>query len=412
MGGLKTRTRTLVVSRTAGAHGVEGPSPVLIPHARVLRSTQTTESEGHAFGRLGKTPDDVGGEFFSERSTYLTNSRYVSLKGQPLGGSTEFYRGYLYPKLSSGLVVPLEDVVPLERSSDSQIDAAGTTAIARTIPTNPVAGMAVTLGELHEGFPKLIGTQIFKRGLRHVIKGTGDEYLNYEFGIKPLINDLLKWAHAYTHADKLWDQFLKDSGKRVRRRYTFPKSHEVIESSITPNQPVWNAGAQNNRLWQGGYLYPLYTEQVLERERWFSGAFTYFVDTSKESQAMWKLARRRLDYLYSTKVTPQVIWNLAPWSWAADWITNLGDIITNFSRFAEDGLVMPYGYMMERSVLNTTYRMRNLTPRGYQIPDLTEVLTHTVKYRRRATPYGFGLDEQDFTVRQWAIIGALGLSRT
>jgi hypothetical protein len=273
--------------------------------------------------------------------------------------------------------------------------------------------MAVTLGELHEGFPKLMGTLLFKQGLKKILKGSGDEFLNFEFGWKPLVNDLLKWAYAYSHADKLWDQFLRDSGRRVRRRYTFPKTTEVIESSVTPNQPIWNAGAQNNNFWTGGtYLSPLETEIQLERNRWFSGCFTYFVDTSKDQRNQWKLTRRRLDYLYSTKVTPQVIWNLAPWSWAADWITNTGDLITNFTRFSEDGLVMPYGYMMELSVRKTMYRMRNLTPKGYVIPDLTEILTHTVKYRRKATPYGFGLDEQDFTARQWAIIGALGLSRT
>jgi hypothetical protein len=409
----KTRKRTIILSHTEGDHGTLGPIPVKIHHTRVLRSTQTTVSEGHPWSRLGHSSEDVGGEFFSERSFYSNNSRKFLIKSQPIGGTTEFYDGYLYPKLSTGSIGPLEGINPCTHSSNSQIDAAGTTAIARTIPTNPVAGMAVTLGELHEGFPKLMGTLLFKRGLKKFLQGSGDEFLNYEFGIKPLINDLLKWAHAYTHADKLWDQFLRDSGKRVRRHYTFPKSSEVISATTIPNQPVWNAGVQNTRLWQGGnYLYPLEEEILLERERWFAGAFTYFVDTSDGQRNNWKLTRRRLDYLYSTKVTPQVIWNLAPWSWAADWIANIGDIITNFTRFSEDGLVMPYGYMMEQSTMKATYRMRNLTPRGYNIPDLTEVLTHKVKYRRKATPYGFGLNEQDFTARQWAIIGALGLSRS
>jgi hypothetical protein len=409
MGVQKTRSRTLVVSRTEGDHGAGNTN---IHHSRVLRSTQTTVSEGHLFGHLGRTSEDVGGEFFSERSYYHHNSSFVNLN-TVFAGVPIYYRGYLFPRFSVGnSTVPLETIMPLARSSDQQIDAAGTTAIARTVPTNPVAGMAVTLGELHEGFPRLIGTQLFKQGLKRFLKGTGDEVLNFEFGIKPLINDLLKWAYAYSHADKLWDQFLRDSGKRVRRHYTFPKSSEVVQSTVTPNQPVWNEGCQDSHLWQGGYLYPLYTDIVLERSRWFSGAFTYFVDTSKDQRSQWKLTRRRLDYLYSTKVTPQVVWNLAPWSWAADWITNTGDVITNFTRFSEDGLVMPYGYMMEHSVMTATYRMRNLTPKGYVIPDLTEVLRHEVKYRRRATPFGFGLDEQDFTARQWAIIGALGLSRT
>jgi hypothetical protein len=319
----------------------------------------------------------------------------------------------LFPKVDPSGNGSCDTVNPLDHSDVSQIDAAGTTAIARTIPTNPVAGMAVTLGELHEGFPKLMGTLLFKQGLKKILKGSGDEFLNYEFGLKPLINDLLKWAHAYTHADKLWDQFLRDSGRRVRRRYTFPKSTEVIESSVA-NSPCLGAGiTATPSLWQGSSnSFPLHTEILLERNRWFSGAFTYYVETSRDQQKQWKLIRRRLDYLYSTKITPQVIWNLAPWSWAADWISNTGDLVTNFTRFSEDGLVMPYGYMMELSVRKATYRMRNVTPKGWNIPDLTQTFTRTVKYRRQATPYGFGLSEDSFTPRQWAIIAALGLSRT
>jgi hypothetical protein len=381
---------------------------------RLLHTTQKTVSEGHQFGRLGKADEDIGGEFFSERSTYWSNSRPIRIEKQIVPGSIHYYDGCLWPKLGVGASSsPLEAINSTAPSEVSQIDAAGTTAISRTIPTNPIAGLAVTFGELHEGFPRLIGTSLFKQGLKKVLKGSGDEFLNFEFAWKPLINDLLKWGKAYSHADKLWDQFLRDAGKRVRRGYTFPRSREIISSTTTPGQPIWPAGAQSNDLWTGGtYLYPLETEVSLERQRWFSGCFTYFVDLSKDQESQKRLMRRRLDYLYSTKVTPQVLWNLAPWSWAADWITNFGDVVNNLTRFSEDGLVMPYGYMMEQSIGRTLYRMRNLTPRGYQIPDLTEVLTHTVKYRRRATPFGFGYDEQDFTARQWAIIGALGLSRT
>jgi hypothetical protein len=289
----------------------------------------------------------------------------------------------------------------------------GTTAIAQTLPTNPVAGLSVTFGELREGFPKLIGSLAFKNGIKGLLKGSSEEYLNFEFGIKPLINDLLGWARAHSQADKIWNQFLRDSGKRIRRRYTFPKSREVLQDDVLANATVFPVaiGAEPE-LWQGGvYTFPMSRQYVLERERWFSGCFTYFADFEKSSLGEWKAHQRRLDLLYGVKITPEVIWNLAPWSWAADWFANTGSLITNLTRFGEDGLVMPYGYMMERSTMTNLYRMRNVTPRGYNIPDLTQILVRTIKVRRRATPYGFGLNEASFTPRQWAIIGALGLSR-
>lgn len=418
MSTLKTRKRTEILSHAETEWGTRNAPPFnvfdqTLKSSGVLYSTQTTVSEGHPWHRLGKQDADIGGEFFSSRCKHYTNSPYISVKSNGVVPYS-YFKGRIYPYIEHSELVPVETIVPCDHSDNSLIDSYGSTAIAKTIPTNPVAGMAVTLGELHEGFPKLMGTLLFKNGLKKILKGSGDEFLNYQFGIKPLINDLLKWAHAYSQADKLWDQFLRDSGKRIRRRYTFPKSTEVLLSNIIPGSQAQGTGiTATPNLWQGGSnSFNLETEILLERNRWFSGAFTYFVDASKSQQAEWKRHRRRLDYLYSTKVTPQVIWNLAPWSWAADWIANTGDIITNFTRFSEDGLVMPYGYMMELSVKKATYRMRNVTPKGYNIPDLTQVFSHTVKYRRQATPYGFGLNEQSFTARQWAIIGALGLSRS
>jgi hypothetical protein len=413
----KTRTRDIIVHRTATEWGTRNAPPAdvfntTLHSSGVLFSRQKTVSEGHPFHHLGKADADLGGEFFSERSFHWHNSPWLEVRSAS-GLTYSYFNGRVFPKVDASLSA-VDGFAPVAQSPSSELDAAGTTAIARVIPTNPVAGMAVTLGELHEGFPKLMGTLLFKNGLKKILKGSGDEFLNYEFGIKPLINDLLKWAYAYNHADKLWDQFLRDSGRRVRRRYTFPESTELLESTVTPNQPAVGAGiTASPSLWQGNSnSFTLYKETLLKRKRWFSGAFTYFVDATPDQRNQWKLHRRRLDYLYSTKITPQVLWNLAPWSWAADWFANTGDLITNMTRFSEDGLVMPYGYMMELSTCQTTYRMKNVTPKGYNIPDLTQVFRHLVKYRRQATPYGFGLNENQFSSRQWAILAALGLSRS
>jgi hypothetical protein len=406
---LKTRTRVVLSSEYHW-----GVRSLLLPifnsdfdfHGS-LHSTQSTESEGHRFRQLGKTNEDVGGEFFSSICTYSDNCPYISTwAGVPQ--DSYFFRGKLFPKYFNSDDA-LELLEPLLQSDVSSIDAAGASAIARTIPTNPVAGLSVTLGEFHEGFPKMIGSSLFKKG--NFLKKSGGEWLNLQFGLLPLISDFKRWLHAYRKADLLWDQFLRDSGRRVRRRYHFPKSIEILESSVTPASPV-GAGHINPDLWQGGNMtFDLHTEKVLERNRWFSGAFTYHAEFSKAQQNEWKKGLRRVEHLYGAKIDLKAIWDLAPWSWAVDWLSNTGDIVNNMVRFSEDGLVMPYGYMMELSTMKATYRMRDVTPKGYNIPDLTQVLNHTVKYRRQATPYGFGLNEESFTPRQWSIIAALGLSR-
>ncbi len=165
-------------------------------------------------------------------------------------------------------------------------------------------------------------------------------------------------------------------------------------------------------IWQGdNNTFDMRITEKVTRRHWFSGSFTYHADVDPDVLRTWKGHIQRLQKLYGVKITPDVIWNLAPWSWAVDWFTNTGDVITNISRFSDDSLVMPYGYMMETSIREVTYDMLDVTPTGYHIPHLTQTFTTTVKVRRQATPYGFGINLADLTARQLAIIAALGLSR-
>jgi hypothetical protein len=409
---MESKERSISLLRSFHRHGFESK---LFPQFNVhstqevtLDATQYTESEGHYFGLLGKGSADIGGEFLTRKGSYYHNSPYLEIWSGSAHNSS-YFKGRIYPKtsFSDGDITSNVQITP---SSRTDLDALGTTAIAQTIPTNPVVSLATLFGELRESFPKMIGSSLFKSRLRKLHKGVGNEYLNWEFGWKPLINDLTKWIHAARNSDKIWDQFLRDSGRRVRRHYTFPKLETV--TSIVSDEPIVAGGILNSSFWQGGNnIFPRYYESREIRRRWFSGAFTYYADVDPDVHKQWKGHLQRLQKLYGVKITPEVIWNLAPWSWAADWFSNTGDVITNISRFSDDGLVMPYGYMMENSLRIDTYRMKDVTPKGYHIPDLTEVFTTNVKYRIQATPYGFGIDLGDLSPRQIAILTALGLTR-
>lgn len=380
-----------------------------------FHGTQRTVSEGHPFSRKGsrksarsgRTVEDVGGEFFTRRSRYRDNSRdFTVWSGEE--GNSAFRTGPIFAHLA-GIEADLSSVFPLLPSSAEALNAAGTTAIARTVPTTPVADLATFFGELREGFPKIIGSSAFRKEVSSARK-LGDEYLNWEFGIKPFVSDLIKWHTAYRNADKIWQQFLRDSGRLVRRRYTFPETKEVILSEVTQAFP-----AGQNLVGLGSFFqdadYRKTSEITLSRQQWFSGAYTYFLDDDVARRKTFTSQMRYLDKLYGVKITPEVLWNLAPWSWAVDWFSNTGDILSNVSAFSQDGLVVAYGYLMEESTLHATYTMENVRPKGHFIPNLWQDITTTVKVRKRATPYGFGVDESSLSARQLAIIGALGLTR-
>jgi hypothetical protein len=119
-------------------------------------------------------------------------------------------------------------------------------------------------------------------------------------------------------------------------------------------------------------------------------------------------------------LTPELLWELAPWSWAVDWFTNTGDVINNISQFAGSGLVLRYGYLMEESIVTDIYSLeghswksglagRPNTLSRVKIPN-SVYITH-VKQRIRANPYGFGVTWDALSAFQLSILAALGISR-
>jgi hypothetical protein len=407
---ITTKDRSEVLSSLLYKYGQENKLfPFFNSETKVvdsLFSTQETTSEGHYLGLLGKGNADIGGEFLTVRASHRFDSPYLEVWSGATHDSA-FFKGRFLPHLS-GSPYSIESAFPLAQSSNTDLDALGTTAIARTIPTNPVVSLATFFGELREGFPKALGSNLFKNRSKGALKRGSDEFLNWEFGWKPMINDLRKWIRAARQADKLWEQYLRDSGKRVRRDYYFPETKVVTETSDERSPkplivlPIWQGNDST---------FTCNITETVTRKQWFKGAFTYHADVDPDVRKTWKGHLSRLQKLYGVKITPDVIWNLAPWSWFVDWFTNTGDVVTNISRFSADDLVMPYGYMMETSIREVTYDMLNVTPKGYTIPHLSQTFTNTVKCRRQATPYGFGINLDDLTSRQLAIITALGLSR-
>jgi hypothetical protein len=118
--------------------------------------------------------------------------------------------------------------------------------------------------------------------------------------------------------------------------------------------------------------------------------------------------------ILGTRLTPEVLWELAPWSWLFDWQANVGDILSNLSLLSADGLVMRYGYLMCHTLAYNRYVIpagARFTP-GVETGPIFTVLGRETKERVRATPYGFGLNPDSFSIRQWAILGALGLTKT
>lgn len=149
------------------------------------------------------------------------------------------------------------------------------------------------------------------------------------------------------------------------------------------------------------------------RKVWFSGAYTYTVGDKDIFLGRFGEYEQKANLLLGSRITPETVWNIAPWSWLADWHGNIGDNIANATALATDGLVIRYGYLMVHSIVRHTYTLTGPRERnnpgsrvGYSIEFVTET-----KERVRASPFGFGSDPASFTSRQWAILASLGMTR-
>lgn len=361
---------------------------------------QVTLSEGHPWRLLGSTDGNVGGEFLTMRQNYTdtgcsTSQLYSSHRSNSYVGPQFAYKANFDTSSSAW-----PSAAP---SSNLTLGGLGTTAIARCLPTNPVADVSVFVGEtLREGIPDVIGRQLLKDKISAGRKA-GGEYLNFEFGWKPLVSDISKFSHAVIKTDKVLADYKRGSGKRIRRQYHFPT--EVIETktslgSVPPTPALVS------------YMYDqafgtLTRIDRVQRDRWFSGAFTYYLDLGKDLES--KLARHAAEAkkLLGIRMTPDALYNVTPWSWAVDWVSNLGDVVHNVSAFQQDGLVMQYGYMMEHTIASSEYVLEGYRYRDLPPGRMSQTFTTEWKKRIPASPFGFGLFDGDFTPRQLAIIAAL-----
>lgn len=398
----------------------DGPPSVSIVmvDTKTLQGTQYTVSENHPgwrFRKSGVFAGDYGGNFLSQK-------RYVTFIGglyrEFLGRSTGFLTTF------QGAVLPTNELLIGDRfpayqhSSDATLDAYGSTAIARVKPARPHADLLTGLIELkREGLPKMVGHQAWVgKTIAARKRAAGGEYLNIEFGWKPLVNEIASVAVVIAESEALINQYIRDAGKQVRRRYEFPPITSEETLVFNGSTGVGLVGASGGALFKPAF--PSYTRgrvilhRKVERRVWFSGAFVYHLPIDPVTMRKGMDKRKGLQKMLGADLTPDVIWNATPWSWAADWVTNTGDVISNLQSWTHDRMVLRYGYVMEHVKCTDTYT--HIGDNGLRASHVRAPIVQFVsetKQRRKATPFGFGLKYGDFTNRQKAIIAALGISR-
>lgn len=388
------------------------------PNTSIRREQAYTDdlliSSSHPVSLLGEQAGglklDLGGPFWAIKRDFRSSSTlgdsidFSRVEGDPLGwpegGHFQAKIFCLFDSLhNSQFTLP-------PRYSSHELDEMGTKAISKVAPTVPYADLSVAGGEaLADGFPVAIGLSTL-RSRAGLAKAAGEEYLNAEFGWKPLISDVRKMCHAVINAETLMDKYETESGMLTHKRYDFPTEFTIEYEDQGYQTPVPSPDLQFIR----GLAYQGHQTRVVKRERrvWFKGVFTYYLPPRGSAMR----AKSEASKLLGLRLTPTTLWNLAPWSWAVDWFGNVGSVLGAFDALHTDGLVMPWGYIMEESKITTEWQNAGVEYKSYPGHQVfRQEMEVTSKTRQQATPWGFGFDMHNLTARQWAIMVALGLTR-
>lgn len=325
--------------------------------------------------------------------------------------------------------------------SDSDLVAQGTRLFAATNPLKPPLTLATSLTELmFEGLPAIIGKTILTPTAkkREHIKMVGGEHLNFMFGVTPVWSDIVGLVKTIRQGDKLVRQWLKNDGRKIRRRRSWEVStterfdrtmvgpylqYSALIPSEGPERVAqvssgggyiadgFNGWLESSLQTRIQYSFATSFEYTLSKllpdyPDWFSSML--YGSASDKQIAEQMLIQHQFGLDPKTIVSADTVWNTLPFSWLLDWFVNIGDLVSNVTAIKQNGLVCDYGYMsayVERRYI-ASYRFTH----AGSVFDGTSALTGVYHRRIRATPFGFGSTFDGLSPAQTSILAALATS--
>lgn len=370
---------------------------------------------------------DKGHEFSTTKR--LDTAFYEDVSGLPaivasrvVGGATETLvldRG-VGVNISTGNV---SAAPPIGALSKSWRLAQGSSLYEAAMPKAPGANLTQLVAEfVSDGPMALLSSAVYARAKyrkSNSTKAIGSDYLAYQFGWVPTVSDVRKIIGSLLNMTEIISQFDRDYGRVVRRKRT---ARPVRENKVVwqgkPSlglqcyQPYGSSSFQTFDLtdWLHSGSADAVVIDEIETASKFSGAFSYGHPLGNKGEKVASFAERA-NHLLGLKLTPELLWELAPWSWLIDWFTNVGDCISIISA-QSDGLTCRYGYVMNSYESERTIMVSGLKIGETNVPAfLARKATYKAAYRDRSTPFGFGLSLGALTEYQWSILAALGMTK-
>lgn len=335
-----------------------------------------------------------------------------------------FFEGKGFPFFSTGTGIPM-----------SVLRATGTSHISEMNPYRPKASILSTLLELARGDIPGILTSLRRHmitiqgirasGVKEAGKALGSEFLNNQFGWTPIIKDVDRAIRLLLELDSL--VFKSDS---TRRKVSRVISQQGFQTEGFGN--LWGgSGFRDSITTYPGTLFVTSHEGSLgtAASGQFVGDYSFSETFSVNTSARFSVGVRptttnngyldRAIELLGLELTPQVIWELTPWSWLIDWFLNIGTQIQNLSTLGLSNTILNYAYSTGRvERFHSSSGRPVIEPSNFQSHltgasgDFLWTWKEDHKVRIAASPFGFGVDLNALTGGQWSILAALGLARS
>jgi len=324
--------------------------------------------------------------------------------------------------------------------TDATLISEGTRLINLTNPLKPPVNLAVDLSEmLFDGLPKNLGHALLGSApnKRELVRALGSDYLNYMFGITPVVKDIDSLVRILRKSASIIDTWKKNDGRQVRRRraWTLPDqltaynktlSTQLSVAAIVPTSASNHAAMPTNLSSFENWTGSIESNTVTSTQYSFSSTFEYQLDQlipeypepirslmfggySNEAIVDALLLMRQFGLDPKSINSPSTYWNVLPYTWLLDWFVNTGDLMSSITAFQTQGLKLTYGYMSAHQVsrFSADYRFTAAS----SVYEGSVSITSKRDRRIRATPYGFGTTFTGLNSVQLSLLAALATSR-
>lgn len=353
-------------------------------------------------------PHDNGHDFHTTKT--WSNASWFNISGT----GVNWINGNLFPFGQVAPVVPVFDQ-----------NYYGNKAIANCAPTRPTASIyslvqdVVETRLLLDGFgsnrtvwvPNLFSSyNKWLKGREPLVKAVSRSYIETTFGWEPFIRDIIELANAVIHSVDIIQQMQRDNGRMIRRKYYFDPIHTTSVTTRS-NSVAFGSGDSTANSIIGSVVTGIgggVSSSSSDQRIWFKGAFTYYLKAGNGLNERLERYSSYAQKLLGVRLTPDVVWNLAPWTWLVDWNVDVSSALQAANIVQHDGLVVEYGYLMRETKMSVKDTLNATTTLGGQHIDLYRGQFLHRKERIRSTPFGFGVNPNSFNEEQWAILAALG----